>query len=122
MKNKPFLERLGFAWNGIRAAWKTEASFRVQVLLGAGMLVFMGFLRPSPLWWALILLTMGGVLAAELFNTALEYIVDRLHPKQHPLIAKAKDCAAGAVLLLSLTSAVIFCLLVLDHFLNGPRP
>lgn len=116
MKNKPFLERLGFAWNGIRTAWKTESSFRIQLVLAGGMLAFMGFLRPEPLWWALILLTMGGVLAAELFNTALEYIVDRLHPKQHPLIAKAKDCAAGAVLVLSLTSLGLFLLLLLDHF------
>ena len=54
--------------------------------------------------WALFLLSIGGVLTAELMNTALECIVDRLHPETHPVIARAKDCAAGAVLVMSLVS------------------
>ncbi len=116
MKNKPFFQRLKFALSGIGSAWQTESSFRTQIVLGAGMLILMGFLRPALVWWALIILTMAGVLAAELINTALEHIVDRLHPKQHPLIAKAKDCAAGAVLALSLVSIVIFILLLIACF------
>ena len=116
MKNKPFFQRLRFALNGIKSAWNTESSFRTQIFLGVGMLIFMSFLRPAPVWWALIILTMAGVLAGELINTALEHIVDRLHPKQHPLIAKAKDCAAGAVLVLSLASLGIFILLLWGYF------
>ena len=116
MKNKPFLQRLKFALTGIGSAWETESSFRTQIVLGAGMLILIGFLRPGPVWWALIVLTTAGVLAAELINTALEHIVDRLHPKQHPMIAKAKDCAAGAVLVLSLVSIVIFILLLIVCF------
>src|SRR5258708_7052752 len=112
MKNKPFFQRFNFALNGIKSAWQTESSFRTQIILGTGMLVFMSFLRPAPVWWALIILTIAGVLAAELINTALEHVVDRLHPKRHPLIAKAKDCAAGAVLVLSLVSIGVFLLLL----------
>jgi undecaprenol kinase len=119
MKNKPFFQRLKFALNGIKGAWQTESSFRAQIGLGAATLFLMVFLRPAPVWWALIILTMAGVLAAELINTALEHVVDRLHPKKHPMIAKAKDCAAGAVLVLSLASVGIFILLLIVHFFTA---
>lgn len=65
------------------------------------------------MWCALFALAVGGVLAAELMNTALEKVIDQLHPESHPAIGLAKDCAAGAVLILSATSLVLFfCLLI----------
>ena len=45
--------------------------------------------------------------AAELLNTALEHLADRLHPEQHPTIQAAKDCAAAAVLVASLAAVLI---------------
>ena len=54
--------------------------------------------------WGLVLLCFGGVIAAELFNTALERLCDALHPQRHPLVGAAKDAAAGAVLVLALAS------------------
>jgi diacylglycerol kinase (ATP) len=71
-------------------------------------------LRPEPIWWALVLLTSGAVIAAELFNTALELVMDRLHPDVHPMIGRAKDCAAGAVLILSLVSLAIATALIVE--------
>jgi diacylglycerol kinase (ATP) len=54
------------------------------------------------------------VLAAELFNTALEQLADRLHPEQHPQIRIAKDCAAAAVLVVSIGAIVVAAALLLD--------
>ena len=65
------------------------------------------WLRPPLVWIALCIVAAGGVLAAELLNTALEHLADRLHPDRHPAIQMAKDCAAGAVLLASLAAAAI---------------
>lgn len=62
------------------------------------------YLKPMPIWWALVSLTIGGVLGAEMFNTALESLMDHLHPEQHAAIKFSKDCAAGAVLIFSLAS------------------
>ena len=56
------------------------------------------------------------VLAAELFNSALEAALDRLHPERHPAIKVAKDCAAAAVLLLSLTALGVFIVFVAATF------
>ncbi len=102
MKNRDFTSRLGFALGGIGAAWRHERSLRSQGYIALALIPLMLWLQPAPLWWALIGIMVVLVLAAELLNTALEHLADHLHPEQHPKIGLAKDCAAGAVLLLSL--------------------
>lgn len=104
MKNKPFHQKLRYALGGIRTAFKTESSFRKQCVLAGGAILILVVLRPHPVWWALVFVSIAAVLAAELINTSLEFVIDLLHPEQHPMIAKAKDCAAGAVLIFSLAS------------------
>lgn len=116
MKNQPFHRRFAFAFQGVRAAWRGEASFRFQCLACAAVLAMLLWRRPAPLWWALLLTMCALVLAAELLNTAFEAALDRLHPDQHPAIGIAKDCAAGAVLVLSLASAAVFIAFVIDNF------
>ena len=115
MKNRPFHHRLRYALKGIRTAFQNEASFRTQCVFSGGAALLLVALRPKPVWWALVLLTASAVLAAELLNTALEFIADRLHPDQHPMIANAKDCAAGAILILSLTSLGVAAALIFDY-------
>jgi undecaprenol kinase len=75
-------------------------------------------LRPGPFWWALVMLASAGVLAAEMFNTALEHLVDHLHPEIHPRIAVVKDCAAGGVLIASLGAVAVMVALVV-HLLKN---
>ena len=57
----------------------------------------------------------GLILALELINTALELALDHLHPAQHPAIEAAKDCAAGAVLMLSITGIGVFTAFVVPE-------
>jgi diacylglycerol kinase (ATP) len=98
-KNRPFLSRLSFACAGLVHGMQAEKSFRFQVAIFIAVFIALMILRPEPLWWGLVLMTSFLVLAAELFNTALEHLVDHLHPQVHPQIRVVKDCAAGAVLL-----------------------
>lgn len=112
MKNRPFYERLSFALNGLSAAWRRERSFRIQVAAALLVLVFLVLFRPPVVWWAIIVTMIGLVLAAELLNSALEALVDHLHPDIHPEIGFIKDVAAGGVLLLSLCAIVVGLLLV----------
>lgn len=113
MKNQRFLRRVGFAATGLRFAAANERSFRSQLGLGLGLLVALVWLRPPAVWWGLCLLASGLVVTAELVNTALEQALDGLHPGPHEGIRIAKDCAAGAVLLASLTALAIGALTVL---------
>lgn len=119
-KNQPFNKRMGFAVHGIRTAWCSEASFRTQCCAVLGVLIVLAWLRPAPLWWAFLLMNCGMVLAAEMFNSALEAALDRLHPEQHPSIRIAKDCAAGAVLLLSATACCVFVAFILTTLPINP--
>jgi len=114
MKNRRFSERLAFAFAGIVVAWRSERSFRSQLILALVMLPLMLWLQPTLLWWGVMIMMGALILAAELFNTALEQMIDHLHPEIHPNIKVAKDCAAGAVLLLSVAAVVVTICMVLD--------
>jgi diacylglycerol kinase (ATP) len=97
-KNQSFLIRLRFALSGIRSALQSEHSLRVHVVAAVLVLIALLVLRPAPVWWALAGLAVSAVIGAELFNTALERLVDHLHPDVHAQIRVVKDCAAAAVL------------------------
>ena len=100
-KNKPFLSRLRFALAGVTHALRAERSLRTQMTALLLILIVLALLRPAPLWWALIILAGSAVLAAEMFNTAVERLADHLHPDLHPEIRLVKDYAAGGVLITS---------------------
>jgi undecaprenol kinase len=106
-KNQVFLNRLRFALNGVRFSVRTERSMRVHVLAVALVLVALIVFAPSPEWWALVGLACAAVITTELLNTAIEHLVDRLHPEQHPSIGIVKDCAAAAVLVSSMAAIVV---------------
>jgi undecaprenol kinase len=111
-KKRGFVRRLRFAFAGLRSAASGEASFRAQLAAAALSLTFLLWKRPAPVWWALVATISAAVLAAELLNTALESAVDALHPAHHPLIGRAKDCAAAAVLVLSFGAIAVFAALL----------
>ena len=84
-----------------------------RIHAGAALLVIsLGLLLQisQPEWLAVVLL-MGWVLCMEAFNSALEYLCDLISRDEHPLIAKAKDVAAAAVLISAVTAAVIAALI-----------
>jgi diacylglycerol kinase (ATP) len=114
MKGKPFSDRLVFALEGLRAAFRHEASFRFQCIAAVGAISVTVLLEPPVFWVALIVVMVVLVLAAELFNTALEHLVDGLHPGQAEFVRIAKDCSAAAVLVFSMASMLIFALMLWD--------
>ncbi len=116
MKNRPFTIRVRAAIAGIKSAWRSEASFRAQLGLGGVAIAGLALLRPSLHWWAIFVVIIATTLAIELVNTALEHVVDRLHPEVHPLIRIAKDCAAGAVLIMSLGALLVLGLFLYHRF------
>ena len=115
MKNQRLLNRFNNSVQGIKSAWVTENSFRVQLIITLIVIPTIYFLKAPPVWWGIFLVIIGATLAAELFNTALEYICDLLHPEFHPQIGMAKDCAAAAVLVLSVTSMLVFAAFVYER-------
>lgn len=101
-----FKKSFGFALQGFRYTLATERNIRVM-LGGAAFAVVMGLvLQLDLVSWAIVLLCIGCVLAAELMNTAIETVVDLVSPEYHPLAGHAKDIAAAAVYVLSFLVAV----------------
>ena len=118
MKKQSLLKRFRFASSGVLHALQSESSFRLQCLAALGVLILLAVLQPEPIWWAIFLLTTSIVLAAELFNTALELVLDTLHPEKNQKIGQAKDCAAGAVFTLSLISVGVLIAFLVHFFLT----
>ena len=104
------------ALRGIRTAWESEQNFRLHVWSAAVLIVFMVVFDFSTLEAGLLLLVATVVLAAELFNTAIEETLDVLEPSHHPLVGKAKDIAAGAVLLTSIGAVIVGIFVFFSHF------
>ena len=97
----------GHAFRGVGAALRSELHLQFHagatvLVLGAGF-----FFELSLTEWALVALAVAGVWAAELFNTALETLTNLASPGYHPLAGRAKDVAAGAVLLAALGALVV---------------
>jgi undecaprenol kinase len=106
-KNRAFLARLGFALSGLWQAIRSERSVRTQLAGFVGVVVLLLLARPAPIWWALVLFVSCAVIAAEIFNTAIERLADHLHPEQHPEVRIVKDCAAAAVLMVVLGALAV---------------
>lgn len=107
-----------FARNGLTHAVATEHSLKFQVVALGVVLIVLAVLRPEPLWWALVLVASGAVIAAELFNTAIELLADHLHPETHASIRIVKDCAAGAVLIAAITAIAVAVALAVHIYLT----
>lgn len=119
MKNRSLWHKLKFAWQGIIYAIKHEHNMQRHMIISMAVLVFFSWLDISLVWWALIIVSMGLVIAAEMANSAIEALVDYLHPELHEQIGHAKDMLAGMVLILSIT-AVIIGLLAIVVSLSTP--
>ena len=85
----------------------------------AVLVVLMGlYFRISVYEWMVCVLCIGLVFSSEMFNTAIETIVDLISPNVHPLAGKTKDIAAGAVLITAICSVIIGILIFLPKVLN----
>ena len=116
MKNRSFLERLGFALAGLAAVFACERSFRTQCGFAIAAICLVILLRPGWIWAAFVAVSIVLVLALELMNSALEYLIDRVHPDIEPQIKLAKDAAAGAVLIASAGALIVGAMMLADTF------
>ncbi len=102
-----FLEGFKYAGEGLLYAIRTQRNFRIHLFAALFVTLLSFWLRLPPRDWALLVLTIGIVLVAEMFNTAAEVLVDLVSPDYHLLAKHVKDLAAGAVLVMALVSVVV---------------
>ncbi len=97
---------------------RTQHNARIHALATVVVVALAAWLELKRPDWIALLAAIALVWVAEAFNTALEYLADAAVPEHHPLIGKAKDVAAAAVLLASLSAALIGLLVFLPALLS----
>lgn len=102
-----FIKSVRYALRGIRYAFRHEANFRLQCLIGVAVLAFSLVLPLKPWEFLLIVLMTLLVLVLELFNTALELFADLLLPRLHHHVGAVKDIMAGAVFLTAMAALIV---------------
>jgi diacylglycerol kinase len=111
MRQKKWLWAFKHALDGIIYCFVSQRNLRLHVAAAVLAVVLALYLRLSATEVILLVLTIAGVIVAEMLNTAVETIVDFTSPEFHPLAKIAKDVAAGAVLIMAVASLVVGYLL-----------
>ena len=105
---KKQLRSFGYAWKGIRCCIGKEQNLSFH-LIATAVVVIAGFvLGITHMEWMIIILCIGVVIAAELFNTAIEKLVDLVSPQQHPVAGQVKDIAAVCAATAAIIGLIVF--------------
>jgi diacylglycerol kinase (ATP) len=95
------------ALNGIVYAIRSEKHMKFHLLATIIVVVAGWFFDISFTEWCIITLSVGGVITAEIFNTAFEQLVNLVSPEYNVIAGRVKDLAAGAVLIFSAAALVV---------------
>lgn len=104
MRSASLPQAFAYAVRGVWRAVRREANLRIELALGVLALV-LAFWLGAPL--VPVVLAAGLVLTAELFNSAVERLVDLASPERNDLAEAAKDMAAGGVLVASVCAFLV---------------
>lgn len=114
---KARIKSFGFALKGIAILVQTQVNAQIHLFIGTCVILAGFYFSITPTEWILLILTMSAVLAAEAFNTAIEFLTDLVSPDHHPLAGKTKDVAAAAVLITAIAAVLIGLIIFLPHLL-----
>ena len=110
--------RFAVATRGITIALRSEATCAVHLFAAVIVIIAAWALQVTRIEWCLLILCIGTVLAAELFNTALEQLAQAVTQEENPHIRNALDIASGAVLFTALTAATLGTLILGQHIFD----
>lgn len=100
-----------FAFYGARQFFREEHNARIHLVITAMVFAAAWLLELSSREIILLVIVTGFVWVAEIFNTAIERMMDFISPHRHPQVKLIKDLAAAAVLVAACSAVVTGCLL-----------
>lgn len=106
-----------FALEGIKIAFLTQPNFTYHTFFSALALLFGLFLKINQLEWAIIIFTIVVGFTIEMGNTAIEAVVDLVTETWHEDAKRAKDVAAGMMLIYAYGAVVIAAVVFVPHIL-----
>ncbi len=111
------INSFSYALQGLREAFFSERNLQIHFFFSV-IVIFCGFLfHITKVEWLIVLLLFGGMFAIEMLNTAIEKVVDLVTDEYHPLAKKAKDIAAGAVLIYAIISILVGLIIFLPYLI-----
>lgn len=113
-----FFKGFKYAFNGLVVFFGHERNGRIQLVIAAATVLLAWFLRVAAFEWIILLGCVASVLAFEMINSAIEKLCNLVHPTIHPAVKVIKDISAGAVLWVSIFSAVTGFIIFLPKILN----
>lgn len=106
------------AFRGVAIGLRSQRNLRIHAL-ATFLVIGLGFLLDIAAWeWCALIMTCGAVWAAELLNTAIERLADRVTSEREEIIRNVKDTAAGAVLMMSLAAVGVSVVIFLPRLLR----
>lgn len=110
------IKSFGWAMNGIRTTWREEVNFRIEIIVGVSVAALGAYWQLLTNEWVIITACIGAVLTAEMLNTAIEDLCNKVEPNTDPIIGKVKDIMGGLVLVVCSTSVIVGFLLFSKYF------
>lgn len=121
MAQPPRLRRVvrsfGYAFEGLSVMLRTQPNFLVHVAAAIVIIALGIAVGLTAAEFAVVVVTIAMVMIVECLNTALESVCDLVSPGIHPLVKRAKDVSAAAVLIAAAASVVIAVLIFAPHLL-----
>ncbi len=118
MSLKKRVKSFGYAFKGLRLMLNHQPNFFIHLAITIIALLLSYFLKLSRGEFLWIIVAIGVVLSAEIFNTAIEKLTDLVQPEIDPRAGQVKDLSAAAVLVLSITALVIGLIIFIPRLLT----
>lgn len=112
------MKRFADAFNGIVSALKSQKNMKIHIAAAIVVISCGFFFNITLVEWCVLIIAIALVIAAEIFNTAIEWICDFIEPSYNKKIGLIKDAAAGAVLVLSIAAFAVGLIIFLPKILN----
>jgi diacylglycerol kinase len=103
------------AFKGLEYLFRTQTNAQIHLVITTAVLLSGWFFQLSTMEWCSLVIAITLVLGAEAFNTALETLTDLVSPDYHPLAGRAKDVAAGGVMICSIGAVIIGLMVFVPH-------
>lgn len=105
---KHIIDACFYSYSGIKSAYKSEIAFRQDIAICTFLFIFALILPVSFVCKLLMIVSLFIILIAELINTAIETVIDRISSEIHPLSKKAKDIGSAIVFFAFLQMIFVF--------------
>lgn len=104
---KELINSFKYAFNGIFIFIKNERNLKIHLFMMILVIIFGVLLDINKYEWYICIILFIVVISSEVFNTAIELILDFISTEQNKKIKHIKDLSAGAVLITAIGSAII---------------